>query len=638
MSDKENNIQGFNGKILKVDLTREQIRDETPDESFYRTYLGGGLLGTFYVHRETPPKVDPLSEHNVLVFAPSILTGAAVCGVSRFNISAKSPLTGAIGDTQCGGGFGPGLKHAGYDAVVIRGRASRPVYLWIDRGQARIMDASRLWGRPTAEAQDAIHAELGDTRIEVAQIGPGGENQVRYACVTGGLSHFAGRTGMGAVMGSKNLKAVAVRGARAYKYADEAVIKSKARKAAEAVKASEGLQFFQKHGTALGVKVNKELGNTITRNFRYGEFEQIENLTSEAMIAENLIGTDTCWACPIRCKRVIEQGAPYPVDPRYGGPEYETLIMLGSNLGLGDLAVVSKASEICNKYTLDTISAGAMIGLAMECFETGLITRKETGGLVLEFGNGEAVLDLLEMIAFRRGIGDILADGPARAVAEWGDRVRALAVHTKNQPLPAHDPRIKQSQALMYAVNTFGADHMSSEHDWLATADGDVPRGLGLTEFTEYSRLDTIKVKGTMLSQFYYSLMDTLTLCAFPWGPGSLFDHRDLEELIQGVTGWRMTFWELMEAGERRLNLMRAFNAREGLNRRQDALPPRMFEPISGGASNGKKVNPDAFEDRLRDYYQMMNWDAETGNPSTGQLNRLGLGWVHDSDARESGK
>jgi aldehyde:ferredoxin oxidoreductase len=305
-------------------------------------------------------------------------------------------------------------------------------------------------------------------------------------------------------------------------------------------------------------------------------------------------------------------------------------MMLGSNLGIGDLALVSKASEICNKATLDTVSTGAVIGLAMECFERGVITKKETGGLSLEFGDGDTVLTLLDMIAQREGIGDILADGPQRLIEEWGEDVAGWAVHAKNQPFPAHDPRVKQSQALMYAVNPFGADHMSSEHDWIATGDSNEARGLGMTEFTAYNALDSIKVRDTMLSQYYYSLLDTLTLCAFPWGPGALYKPRDLEAFLQALTGWEVTFWELMKAGERRINLMRAFNSREGFDRSRDRLPARMFEPLKGGVSDGKKVDEVQFQNRLTEYYAMMNWDPKTGNPTKGKLMELGLGWIFE--------
>ena len=632
MAKEEKKRSGYNGKILHVDLTAHKTEIEEPAEAFYRTYLGGGLLGTYYLLKGTKPGVDPLSPDNVLVFAPSVATGAAVSGVSRFNVTAASPLTGAVGDTQCGGDWAAKLKHAGFDAVVVKGKAKTPVYLWIDQGKAEIKDASSLWGRVTGEAQELIRQELGDEKIEVVQIGPGGENLVRYACVTGGLSHFGGRTGMGAVMGSKNLKAIAVRGKRAYAFHDENGVKKMAKKGAAAFKESEMHQSFQKYGTAMTVEYLKGLGHIVTRNFQSSEFELTDEINGQKLSETFLTGNETCYSCVIRCKRVVEADEPFRIEGIYGGPEYETLGMLGSNLGIGDLAIICKANEICNKNTLDTVSAGGMIAFAMECFERGIITQKETGGLDLRFGDGEAALKLLEMIVSRQGVGDILADGYPRAIAEWGEGCRELAMQVKDQPFPAHMPRIKPSQGLMYAVNPFGADHMSSEHDWIAAAEGDITRGLGITDFTENTEgLDAIKVRAVMLSQFFYSLLDTLTLCDFCWGPGALFSYSDIPEFIRAVTGWQASFFELMKAGERRINLMRAFNARQGFSREQDKLPARMFEPLPTGKSKGKKLDPDRLKEALSEYYAMMNWDVETGNPTKGKLMELGLTWVAEA-------
>ncbi|UCF91272.1 MAG: aldehyde ferredoxin oxidoreductase family protein [Desulfobacterales bacterium] len=624
-------ILGYNGKILRIDLTARTITVDENDSGFYRTYPGGGLLGTYYVFKETRRGVDPLAPGNVLVFAPSVTTGAAITGVSRFNVTAKSPLTGAIGDTQCGGGWGPKLKHAGYDAIVIQGRASSPVYLWIDQGRVAIRDAAHLWGKTTGEAEADIRRDVGDERIEIAQIGPAGENQVRFACITGGLSHFAGRTGMGAVMGSKNLKAIALRGKRSYAFADQDGVKALTAKGRQRYQESELHQNFHKYGTAMGVSWFHKIGQIVTRNFQSGHFESTEAITGQKLTDTLLKGTDTCWACAVRCKRVVAMSEPYKVEACYGGPEYETISMLGSNLGIGDLPFICKANEICNKHTLDTISAGAMIAFAMECFENGLISAKDTGGLTLHFGNQEAVLELLEMIAARKGIGDVLADGYARAVSVWGEACRPFAIQVKNQPFPAHMPRIKPSQALMYAVNPFGADHMSSEHDWIGAAEGDLARGVAITDFTDLENLDEAKVRATMLSQFYYSLLDTLTVCDFCWGPGALYSYRDVEELVKAVTGWQVTFWELMKAGERRVNLMRAFNLREGLDRRQDRLPERVFEPLPEGPSRGRRVDRKRLEAALNQYYAMMNWDPATGHPTRGKLLELGLGWAADA-------
>jgi len=631
MTSGDEKIFGYNGRILVVDLTKSDTEVVEPNPGFYRTYWGGGLLGTYYVFRETAAGTDPLGPGNVLVFAPSVLTGAPVTGLSRFTVTAKSPLTGAIGDTQCGGGWGPGLKHAGFDAVVIKGRAAKPVYLWLDEGTAEIRDASNLWGMTTGECEAAIRGELGDERIEIAQIGPAGENQVVFACITAGLSHFAGRTGMGAVMGSKHLKAVAVRGKRRYPFHSEENVKDLAKQGAEAFKNSELHQNFRKFGTAMGMSWFKKLGMIVTRNFQSGQFEHTDDITGQKLTETLLKETDTCWSCVVRCKRVVETSEPYVVEARYGGPEYETISMLGSNLGIGDLGLICKLNEICNKYTMDTISAGGMIAFAMECYENGIISGEETGGIELNFGNREAALKLLEMIALRQGVGDVLAGGYPAAVSAWGEDCRKFAIQCKNQPFPAHMPRVKPSQALMYAVNPFGADHMSSEHDWLAGADSELARGLGLTDFGQVEALDGAKVQATMLSQFYYSLMDTLNLCDFCWGPGALYGFRDIERLIRDVTGWQATFWELMRAGERRVNLMKSFNVREGLDRRDDRLPARVFEPLPEGPTKGCKIDPQQFETALSQYYAMMNWDPESGRPTRGKLQSLGLQWVAEA-------
>ncbi len=619
---------GYNGRILRIDLSSGHIDTQTPDAGFYRTYLGGSLLGTYFLLRETPPGIDALAPENVLVFAPSVVTGAPISGGSRFTVTAKSPLTGAVGDTQCGGSWGAGLKHAGFDAVVIRGRSPRPVYLWIDGGRAELRDAGDLWGRATGDAEDIICRQLGRKNIDIAQTGPAGENMVKYACITAGLSHFGGRTGMGAVMGAKRLKAIVVAGRRPYDFADREAVKALARKGAQSYKKSELHQNFRKYGTAMGVAWFKDMGHIVTRNFQSGCFEQTDDITAEKLTAKYLAGTDTCWSCVVRCKRVVDMAEPYRVEARYGGPEYETICMLGSNLGIGDLALICKFNEICNKYTVDTITTGAMIAFAMECFERGVISQSDTGGLELRFGDGKTVLRLLKMIVRREGVGDILADGFDRAIEAWGEACRPFAMGVKNQPFPAHMPRIKPSQALIYSVNPFGADHMSSEHDWIGAADVDLSRGLAITDFTDLESLDVRKTRATMLSQFYYSLLDTLTLCDFCWGPGALFSFRDIEDLVGAVTGWQVTFWELMKAGERRVNLMRAYNAREGFDRSDDDLPQRVFEPLPDGPSKGRRVDRHRLEEAIGDYYRMMNWNPSTGHPTRGKLMELGLGWV----------
>ena len=624
-------VFGYNAKILKVDLTERRISIDQPNPGFYRTYLGGSLLGAYYLFKETRTGVDPLSPDNIIIFTPSITTGAAVSGASRFTIVSKSPLTGAIGETQCGGDWGPKLKHAGFDAVVIQGKADTPVFLWISNGKAEIRDAARLWGKITGEAQALIRKELEDESAQIAQIGPAGENLVRFACVTGGLSHFAGRTGMGAVMGSKNLKAIAVQGKKTYSYFNEEEVNRLGKKGAAKFKESEIMQKFQLYGTSLGVEWNEPIGNIVTRNFQSGNFEEVKELMPQKYTESILHKNDTCWGCVVRCKRVVELEKPYKVDGKYGGPEFEAMVMLGSNLGISDLKYIAKANEICNQYTMDCISAGAMIGFAMECFENGIIDSKDTDGIELHFGNKEGALRALEMIANREGIGEVLADGYPRAISQWGEACREFAVHVKNQSYPAHMPRTKPSQSLIYAVNPCGADHMSSEHDWIAINDDDVSRGLGISDFTDWGSLNDAKVAAVMKSQFYYSLLDVLAVCAFPWGPGSIYSYADILDFVNAVTGWNVTFWELLRAGERKINLAKAFNLREGLDSSQDALAKRSFDPLRGGASDGKKIDKIEHKKAVALYYAMMNWDEKTGAPTKAKLIELGLSWVAEA-------
>jgi aldehyde:ferredoxin oxidoreductase len=452
---------GYAGRILHVNLSNGSINIEQPDESFYRFYMGGSALAMHYILREVPKGADPLGPENVLVVSVGVLTGAPISGQSRVMANAKSPLTGAIGDSQ-GGGFWPAeLKRAGFDAVVIRGRAAKPVYLWIHDGEAELRDATHLWGKVTGEAEALIRQELGDPKVEVLQIGPAGEKLVRYAAIMNMSNRANGRTGMGAVMGSKNLKAIAVRGRQRPGIADPEALAKLARWGVENVESMIG--GLARHGTANVVISQQEAGGLPTRNWTSGVFEHYEAISGPRMSETILKERDTCFGCAVRCKRVVEVKEPrWQVDPLYGGPEYETIATLGSYCGVGDLSAIAKGNELCNKYGLDTISTGATIAFAMDCFEHGLLTTADTGGIELRFGNGEAMVKLVELIAKREGIGDLLAEGSARAAARIGRGAERFVVAAKRQELPAHMPEVKRSLALIYAANPFGADHMSS--------------------------------------------------------------------------------------------------------------------------------------------------------------------------------
>ena len=625
---------GYNGKILHVDLTRGALEVEEPGETFYRMYLGGSALGMYYALNLIPPGADPLGPENVLIVSLGVTTGAAISGQSRVTATAKSPLSGAIGDAQAGGFWPAEAKSAGFDAFVIKGQADKPLYLWVHDGEAELRDASHLWGRITGEVQAAIQDELDDPKIEVLQCGPAGEKGVRFACLINMSNRANGRTGMGAVMGSKKLKAIAVRGHKRPEVADRQALTQLARWGAENFPKSD-IYGMGLHGTAGVLASQHKSGGLPTRNWSSGVFEGYKTLSGETMSDTILKERDTCYACVVRCKRVVEtewQG--HKVDPQYGGPEYETLATFGSYCGVADLSAVAYANQLCNMYGLDTISCGSTIAFAMDCFEQGLLTAEDTGGLELRFGNAAAMTGLVEQIARREGLGDLLAEGAARAAQRIGQGAKELAVVVKNHDLPAHMPEVKRSLALIYAVNPFGADHQSSEHDPSYESGfehyQDRLAMLDLLTQQPVGSLGPEKIRYALYTQRLYSLMDSINVCQFVWGPAwQLYNPNQLVEMARAVTGWDLSLWELMKVGERRLNMMRAFNAREGLTREQDVLPPKLSKPKKGGPSDGALIEPAELEKAKDIYYAMSGWD-EQGIPTRAKLEELSLGWVAD--------
>jgi len=621
---------GYNGKILHADLTTGTLTVEEPTEEFYRKYLGGQGIGMYYLLRESPSGIDPLSPDSILAVTLSVVTGAPVSGQSRVMVNAKSPLTGSIGDAQAGGFWPAEAKAAGFDAIIIKGKADKPVYLWLHDGEAELRDATHLWGRVTGDVDAAIRDELDDPKIQVMQIGPAGEKLVRYACIINMANRAAGRTGMGAVMGSKNLKAIAVRGQKKPPIADRKALTALAKWGAKHFPESDvyGMGLF---GTAEVLSPQNKAGGLPTRNWDSGVFEGFEALDGSTMSETILKERDTCYACVVRCKRVVEiTEGPYTVDPLYGGPEYETLATFGSYCAVSDLAAVSKANEISNMYGIDTITAGATIAWAMDCFEQGIITADDTGGIELRYGSAEAMVKMTELIAKREGFGDLLAEGMTRAASSFGPEAEELVTAVKANPMPAHMPEVKRSLALIYAVNPYGADHQSHEHD---PSYADYPERmaeLGLVDPQPDDVLNEEKVRYSMVTQHLYSALNTIGVCQFVWGPSwQLYGPEQLAEMVRAVTGWDITLQELMTAGERALNMMRAFNAREGFTRAEDKLPPKLFKPLEGGPSDGIAITEDELAFALSTYYDMCGWDSE-GRPTKAKLEELGIAWVAD--------
>lgn len=639
---------GYNGKILHVNLTTGELTVEAPPESFYRKYMGGSALNMHYLLKEMPAGADPLGPDNILALSVGVTTGAAVSGQSRMTATAKSPLTGAIGDAQCGGFFPAEMKFAGFDAFIIKGKAAKPVYLWINDGHYELRDASHLWGKITGEVEAILKAELGDKDIEVAQVGPAGERGVRFASIINMSNRANGRTGMGAVMGSKNLKAVVVRGKEGKKkfaVANKKGLNDLARLGAKMFPTSD-VAGLGKYGTAETTGAQQSVGMLPSFNFNSGVFDNWEKIDGPTMYdtillganedKQDLKGRDTCYSCTIRCKRVVEiTEGPYKVDPHYGGPEYETTSTFGNYCGVDDLAAISYANQVCNQYGMDTISCGATIAWAMECFENGLITLEDIGGLALNFGNAETMVKMTEMIAKGEGFGQILGLGSAAAAKAIGRGTEEYLITSKGQEAPAHMPQMKRSLALIYAVNPFGADHQSSEHDPVYEEKVAYPErlgALGLTEAQPVRSLTPEKVRFARETQYFYSLMDSVNVCQFVYGPAwQLYGPEDLLQMIQAVTGWDVTMEELQKVGERRLNMLRAFNAREGIDREHDKLAEKMFKKaLQGGPSDGIAVDRAQFETALDEYYRQNDWDVETGAPTRHKLEALELGWVAD--------
>ena len=624
------------GRIAHVDLSRGVIEIETPSDSFRRKYLGGSAMGMYYILKETKPGSDPLGAENVLTMFVSLLTGAPISGQSRMCANALSPLTDGIGDSQCGGFFPAEMRFSGFVGVVVTGKAASPVYLWLHDGQAELRPAGHLWGKTTSQVDDLLKAELKDSKIEIAQCGPAGEKLVRLAAIINMGNRANGRTGLGAVMGSKNLKAVVVRGtSKRLDWANAKRLNELAKAGAAEVEKNGDVEALQKFGTASVVAPQHLSGTLPTFNYTAGQFEHFERLQGETMADTILKANDTCYACAVRCKRVVEaEWAGRKVDPRCGGPEYETIATFGSYCGVKELEAVSLANQICNDQGLDTIGTGATIAWLMECFEKKLLTEKEIG-FPASFGDADAMIRLTDAIAARIGIGDILANGSQRAARALG-RGEELLIAVKGAEAPAHMPQAKRSLALIYAVNPFGADHQSSEHDpMIEEGASDLYLNrlklLGFDHALVPRSLDAEKVRYALKGQRFYSFLDTAALCQFVWGPAwTLYGPQETVDFVRSATGWEdFSLDELLEIGERRLNMLRALNARLGIGRAADRLPQKFFQPLTGGGpTDGVALTHEEVEGALQEYYAQAGWDQATGIPKPETLKRLGLEWT----------
>jgi len=613
-------MKGYSVKILRVNLSTRRFSTEEPAEEYYKTFLGGrGFIAQRLVN-DLPPGVDPLGPDNKLIFALGPITGHPFPGSGRNSVGAKSPLSGAYGESEAGGFWGAELKRSGYDTIVIEGKSDHPVYLWIKDGQPEIRDASRIWGMEVALTEKSIREDLQDERVRIAAIGPAGEKLVRYACICNDISHVAGRSGMGAVMGSKKLKAVAVRGSALPEMANREKIQELSRWMGKNFKTK---TVFWQYGTGSTMDYYESSGNLPIRNFIGGRFPQVEEIKPQSLYQKGYVEKmDSCFACPVRCKKRVKLEHPWNVDPIYGGPEYETLGAFGSNCMVGQVEPIIKANELCCRFGLDTISTGVTISFAMECFEKGVLTLKDTDGLELNFGNASAMIEMVERISLRKGLGDLLAEGTKRAAAAIGKGSEEWAMHVKGEEIPMHDPRYKQGMGLHYSVHATGADHCSGIHDDLVNKKLAEWDRIGVAESVPVYEMSGRKARMLYQVGLWRHLPNYLGLCLFvPWS------NEQVTAAVEAITGWPISSYKLMKTVERGITLARIFNLREGFSADDDRLPGRFASSPADSSLKGVGVDPEKLAEAQKIYYQMLGWD-ESGVPAHGRLVELNLEWV----------
>lgn len=619
---------GYTGKILFVDLTSGVIKEQNLPEKIYRQFIGGTGLGIRVLYERMKPQTDPLGPDNMLGFVPGLLTGNPVQGCGRFLVVTKSPLTGTWTESNSGGTLGPELKAAGFDGVFFSGASPAPVYLVIKDGQANLADASHLWGKDTYETDDLLHQELGDDKFKISCIGPAGEKKSLLAGIVNEKGRIAGRGGVGAVMGSKNLKALAVKAgsassgvSRSSANYPEGFMESR-RKFTELIKANRLFKSLTKSGTSGGYAFLVKLGDSPLKNWGLSGMPAMPS-------AINLDGPNTdkykvsdytCYACPVRCGAILKQEeGPFAIPEEVHRPEYETLAGFGGMLLNDNLESVIKANDLCNRYGIDTIGTGGTIALAMECYEKGLINKDDTGGLDLTWGNTDAIAALVEQMCKREGFGAVLADGAGQAAARIGKGADQYAIAVRGKSLPYHDPRLSGPLGTAFIADANPAHHVDChiterlEHG--AKVGDDPALQVAPQPFEAFDKKGPIYALGFT----YSSLVNAAGLCGLYTSKNA---PPNVAELVAGVTGWDFGWEEALKAGRRILTLRQAFNAREGLTPDMFQLPKRIKEEPLAGPHANVKIDYAALKEG---YLVAMGWDVKTGKPNQSTLAELDL-------------
>ena len=609
-------MSGFMGKVLRVNLSDGSISEEGSPQEDARLFLGGNGLATKYLFDELSPGVDPLGPENKLIYMTGPLTGTISPSSGRFSAVAKSPQTGFWGSANSGGRFGLDIKRSGFDGIIIEGRASEPVYLLIDDGHAELKSAAGLWGNGVFETTRVLKDKHG--KINVSCIGPAGENLVKYAAIINDVHRALGRCGLGAVMGSKNLKAVLCGGSHKIEVADKEAFNEAAKRAGDFVNESLLKMTLEVYGTDMVLDLVNVKGGLPTRNWQSGSCDYTDEINGPAINEKILTGKKACFACPIACGRLSEVK-----DGKYAckgeGPEYESVGAFGPMCDVRDLEAITKAHILCNDLGLDTISAGSTIAFAMECFEKGILIAADHDGKILSFGDADAVIDTLGLIARREGLGDLLAEGSRLAARRLGGGSEDFAMHVKGLELPAYDCRATKITGLGFATANRGGDHI--------TAYVQGPTFLDIPFLiVEQSTIEDPLVENPAEARVVKDLEDALTVfdavgaCKFM---GMALMAEDVVPIIAAATGWDgFDEDEFRRGGERIVNLARCFNVREGASRADDTLPRRLLaEPMAEGPAAGLVVDLDPL---LTAYYEYREWDQD-GKPTAAKLDELDM-------------
>lgn len=601
-------MNGWMGKILRVNLTTGGITNEPLDEGLARNYVGGKGFSIKFLYDELDHGIDPLGPENKLIFSAGPACGTLIPASQRWTVSAKSPLTGFIGDANCGGSFGAGLKYAGYDMVIVEGKSERPVYLLIESRGVRIQDASHIWGKTTTETERIIKKEMGDPDIHIASIGPAGDNQVRFAAINND-NRTAGRTGMGAVMGSKGLKAIAAGGDNGVRVADPGGVEKVSREMyANWKQNTEKLRALQEYGAGVDVgRIYNRLGIVQAKNYSEGLFEPYNDV-AERLKDELWLKPRACFSCPVACGHVyvVTKG---PYKGTFGDGLYGSSIWYTSRFANPDADLMCKLTALSDQYGMDEADLSGVISWLMECYDLGIVTAADLDGIKMEWGNAEAILKITEKIAHREGVGALLAEGAKKASEVIGRGSEKYVMHVKGMYIDSRDPRGSKSWGFGYAVGSRGPDHC--RHLVPDLADGEA-------RFEEEGR-----GKQHKWYEDLRAFQNTLEICQFVCDPRDYDWTGAMAEMFENVTGVDMKSEEVLTVGERITNLDRAFNIREGLTRKDDSLPDRFLkEPLSEGESKGHVVNLDVM---LDEYYEARGWDRESGFPSKEKMKALGL-------------